>query len=212
MTWSMGEVGSPETVGARRLGREAWDLGALADDDTKQRACGDPGGNTASTRGPGRWRTVTRARARAGGLGTGGARGPGRGTPPGSSPRPAWRQRPPQPPRRPQEEERKEEETQGPCCCPHGAQRALLDHGTPSTARDPRGWGRGGRGRHSWSLRLAPVTLSRATWSHHPLSHLRPREATKGETQTCRMPTATAVPRVRLLPQAWLGSVATKSP
>lgn len=31
-------------------------------------------------------------------------------------------------------------------CRPHGAQRALLDHRTPSMARDARGRGQGGRG------------------------------------------------------------------
>ena len=44
---------------------------------------------------------------------------------------------------------------------PHGAQRALLDHRTPSTARAWRVWGRGGRGPRGVESQLAAVTLGR---------------------------------------------------
>lgn len=44
---------------------------------------------------------------------------------------------------------------------PHGAQRALLDHRTPSTARAWRVWGRGGRGPRGVESPLAAVTLGR---------------------------------------------------
>lgn len=123
---------------------------------------------------------------------------PGRGSPPSPSSAPAGRPRPLQQSRRSQEEKR-EEEARGWASSgvqrrsrPHGAQRALLDHRTPSTARD-RAAGAGERGARRVELPAGPGDLGQATRPHHPLPHLTPHKGPKGK------PSAAGSRRPRLL-------------
>ena len=161
-TWPMGEVGSRQQLG-----------------------CRNPGAGTERTR----YRGAEGARAWEPGAGTGDARAPGAGLA-------AWLLLPARPGRRglswqllrSQEEEpgrggRSARSRAAPRVQrrrrPHGAQRALLDHRTPSTARARRSWGRGGpRGLES---PLATVTLGRPRGRSTRLPVSDPGEGTKGK-------------------------------
>lgn len=142
----------------RRTGtRAGWRRGiwTLERGDSEHRQFGDPAAGIPGAPGSRHWRAATKSsgRARNPASGTGDARAPGAGHAARLLLR-AWRGGGGLPPlHRSQEEEQEEEETRGPggsqgaaARPPHGAQRALLDHRTPSTARARRGWGRGGPG------------------------------------------------------------------
>lgn len=147
---------------------EAWDLGlwrvvtaSSGSSETGQREHRAAGAKALT-----HCDTERRARREAGSGRKGRARARDGARCPAPPPRPAQRPLPLQPPHRSQEAEQ-EEEARGPggsrrasARLPHGAQRALLDHRTSSTARARRGWGRGGPGPRGVAA-LARVTLGR---------------------------------------------------
>lgn len=166
MTWSMGELESQEQWVRGAEGRGVGPGGAGSNDTGKQASrapgAGTPGAGrlqmmtpssgrtgtgekTADTRRPGRWDVVTQSCACA---------GPGLGHAsrlllrpwPGGGGLSNYH-------RGPRKRSRGRRKRRGSTSLRlrrryrrHGAQRALLDHRTPSTARDLRGWGLGGRG------------------------------------------------------------------
>lgn len=111
-----------------------------------------------------------------------------------------------QPARRAREEEQGEKV--GWHHSPHGAQRALLDHRTPSTAR-ARAAGAGGRGPRRVDSPAGPGDLGRAMRPHPPPPHRTPG---RGQRSNPGLPDADGQGcPVCHLPHAWLGRVATRS-
>lgn len=201
----MGSGGAADALGSRSCNTGCAGLQELADGGTERRARGDPGAQTAGTREPGalaRGDVNAGARARGSGAGRAHARGGARRpAPPRALPAAAAS---PAVTRVPGRRAGGGGE-RGERGRPHGAQRALLDHPAPSTARGARlEAGRGARSR-----RPARVTLGRPRGR---TTRLPTSDRAEGETLACGRPTAAAVTRVAPLPQAWRGRVATKSP